>query len=299
MIRLRMAHIIILAACFLLVQGGQAVVYGAGVSINYTSTSISPPPTTGGNQAPASPTNSIGAPAATTVSSSTTTGTQNIGSFSSTSVTSTSTNSSTSSTQQLEQQPSTTDNLFQIIEQSETSKLIHLPNFNPLSENETLLPTAESYTVTVCLSYNDFSLPDCRDRKTSFQASAILASMFLNKHLKGTEVRPFRVVLPFLVPLDKQTQLLRKIEIRAIAIIRTAMLEDLKKSKDYLSESEEGRQQKLNTVIEDAKRALQDANSGANWSHHSIDDRINHDFQTSKAFKQFNNDIAVAQRSSQ
>jgi hypothetical protein len=170
-----------------------------------------------------------------------------------------------------------------------------MPNFNPLSEEEPLLPTAASYRVTVCVSYHDIVASSCRNKRTSSQASEILAAMILNKYLKGVNVRPFRVVLPSAVPSFKQTLLLRKIEKEAIAIIEAGMMEDLKKSKTFLSESEEGRQERLNIVIGDAKLALQDADNGVNWSHKIIDDKTNHDFQSEKAFRQFNNNISVAE----
>jgi hypothetical protein len=174
-----------------------------------------------------------------------------------------------------------------------------MPNFNPLSEEEPLLPSAKSYKVTVCVSYNNIIAPSCRNKRTSSQASEILAAMILNKYLKGVEVRPFRVVLSSAVPSAKQTLLLRKIEKDAIAIIEAGMMEDLKKSKTFLSESEEGRQERLNIVIEDAKLALQDADNGVNWSHKIKDDKTDHDFQSSKAFKQFNNNISFAELKSQ
>jgi len=180
-----------------------------------------------------------------------------------------------------------------------TIELIVPMNFNSLTGNEPLLPMAESYTVTVCLSYNNIAVSDCRDKKTPLQASQMLAEMMLNKYLKGVEIRPFRVVLPSAAPLTEQNQLLRKIEIEAVAIIEAKMLEDLKKSKIFLSESEEGRQKRLNIIAQDAKRALQEADSGANWSENIKKDRTSHNFQTAKAFKQFINNMSVAELKSQ
>ena len=123
--------------------------------------------------------------------------------------------------------------------------------------------------------------------------------MILNKYLKGTEVRPFRVILPSAAPLTEQTQLLRKIETEAIDIIEAKILEDLKKSKIFLSESEEGRQKRLNIITQDAKRAVQEADSGANWSHNVNNDRSSHVFQSAKTFKQLINNISVAELKSQ
>jgi len=122
--------------------------------------------------------------------------------------------------------------------------------------------------------------------------------MILNEYLKGTEIRPFRVILPSAAPLTEQTQLLLKIETEAIDIIEAEMLDDLKKSKKFLSESEEGRQKRLNIITQDAKRAVQEADSGANWSHNINNDRSSHVFQAAKAFKQFINNISVAQSGS-
>lgn len=297
MIRLQTALIVLLAACLLLVQGGVVTVYSSGVTIFYSSTTI-------GNTSNQTPVNQTpgSIPGNTGTSTTTTTpGTQNISSFSTTSsVTSPSSNSSSmSSSLQVQQQPNTTDTLFQTLEQSETSKLVHTPNFNPLSEEEPLLPSAKSYKLTVCVSYNNIIASGCRDKKTPSRASEILAAMILNKYLKGVEVRPFRVILPSAAPLTEQTQLLRKIETEAIAIIEAKMLEELKKSKIFLSESEEGRQKRLNIITQDAKQALQEADSGANWSHNIKNDRTSHDFQSAKAFKQFINNMSVAELKSQ
>ena len=292
MIRLKTALIVILAACLLLVQGGVVAVYSEGVSISVSSTSIvNTYNQAWGNPAPAqTPVNQA---SGSTPGNTGTSTTQSISSFSVTSsVTSPSSNSSTSSSSQVQQQPNTTDTLFQTLEQTETSKLVRTPNFNPLSEEEPLLPKAASYKVTVCVSYNDIVPSGCRYKRTPSQASEILAAMILNKYLKGTEVRPFRVILPSAAPLTEQTQLLRKIETEAIVIIEAKMLEDLKKSKIFLSESEEGRQQRLNIIIQDAKRAVQEADSGANWSHNIQNDRSSHVFQTAAAFKQFINNIS-------
>jgi len=275
MIRLQTALIALLAACLLLVQGEVAAVYSEGVSISVSSISIGNTYNQAlGNPAPASIPGNTG-----TSTTTTTPGTQNISSFSATSsVTSPSSNSSISTSSQVQQQPNTTDNLFQILEQTETSKLVRMPNFNPLSEEEPLLPSAKSYKVTVCVSYNNIVPSGCRYKRTPSQASEILAAMILNKFFEGTEVRPFRVILPSAVPLTEQTQLLRKIETEAIDIIKAKMLEDLKKSKTFLSESEKGRQQRLNIITQDEKRAIQEADSDANWSHNIQNDRSSHVF---------------------
>jgi hypothetical protein len=298
MIRLRTALIVMLAACLLLVQGGVVAVYSSGVTTFFSSTtSVNTSNQTPGNQPSVSPPGSTGTSTTTMIA-----GSQNIGSFSATTTSITpspSSNSSTSSPSQVQQQPNTTDTLFQTLEQSETSKLIRTPNFNPLTDEEPLLPSAASYKVTVCVSYHDIVASGCRNKRTSSQASEILAAMIFNEYLKGTEIRPFRVILPSAAPLTEQTQLLRKIETEAIDLIEAEILDDLKKSKIFLSESEEGRQKMLNIITRDAKRALQEADSGANWSHNINNDRSSHVFQATKAFKQFINNISVAQMKSQ
>jgi len=156
------------------------------------------------------------------------------------------------------------------------TELLHPINFNPLSGDEPLLPQAEPYAVTVCISYNDMTASGCADKKTPSQASEKLAAMVLNKYLKGSAVRPFRVVMPASVPSPQQTQLLRQIETEAIAIIETRMLK-------------EGNQQKQNIIIEDVKIARQEAQNGVNWSHNLTNDKSSHDFHTGKAFSQLNN----------
>jgi len=273
MIRLRTIMIVLLVPCFFFVQGVLSIVYsegGGGVPSNFqnyinTLTGILKNPSLA----------------------------QDLNSPSSTSTTSALTNS-TSIYQNANQTP------FSSYDTPEhTIELIVPMNFNSLTGNESLLPMAESYTVTVCISYNNIAMSECHDVKTPLQASQMLAEMMLNKYLKGIEIRPFRIVLPSAAPLTEQTQLLRKIETEAIAIIEAKMLEELKKSKIFLSESEEGRQKRLNIITQDAKQALQEADSGANWSHNIKNDRTSHDFQSAKAFKQFINNMSVAELKSQ
>ena len=276
MIRLRTIMIVLLVPCFFFVQGGFSIVYSEG-----------------GGGAPPNFQNYINTLTGILKNPSLA---QDLTSPSSTSTTSALTNS----TSIYQNNTSANQTPFSSYDTPEhTIELIVPMNFNPLTGNEPLLPMAESYTVTVCISYNNIAVSDCRDKKTPSQASEILAEMMLNKYLKGVEIRPFRVVLPSAAPLTEQTQLLRKIETEAIAIIEAKMLEDLKKSKIFLSKSEEGRQKRLNIIIEDAKRALQEADSGANWSHNIKNDRTSHDFQTAKAFKQFINNMSVAELKSQ
>ena len=314
MIRLRMINklshplLSILLIAFFLFQGWAAVVYSEGVSISFSNLSISGvqlstqswgtgttqtnttttvPGTTGTTSAPQDSTNNISPlfnsfintllQGSTTVSSPVTT-------------TTTSTIPSTSNPLQ---KPASLSNILQTPEPTE--ELIRPVTFKPLSEDEPLLPMAEPYPVTVCLSYNDMAVSGCPDKKTPSQASEKLAAMILNKYLKGIELRPFRVVMTSSVSSAQQIQLLCKIETEAIAVIEARMLEALKKSKMFLSETEEGRQQKQNIIIEDSKRARLEAENGINWSHNLRNDRSIHDFHTGKAFSKLNN-IAISGR---
>lgn len=155
---------------------------------------------------------------------------------------------------------------------------------SPLSSDQPLLPMARPYAVTICLPYNDSTAPGCIDKMTTAQASEILAAMILQKYFKGAEIRPFRVVMPSIVPPEMQNRILCQIETDAIYIIESKILEDLKKSKIFSSESEEGRLHKQNIIIEDAKTAREDAQKGINWSHTSKEDRSTHAFHEGKAF---------------
>jgi hypothetical protein len=187
--------------------------------------------------------------------------------------TSTQTTSSTSTSQTA---PGTQSSFTPYNTPEHTIELVNPVNLNPLSGDEPLLPMAEPYAVTVCLAYNNMAVSGCADKITSSQASEKLAAMMLNKYLNGVEVRPFRVVMPALVPSDQQIQLLRQIETEAIVIMETGMLK-------------EGNQQKQNIIIASAKIARQEAKSGANWSHSFKNDRSSHDFHIAKVFQQFSN----------
>jgi hypothetical protein len=159
---------------------------------------------------------------------------------------------------------------------------------SPLSKDEPLMPEARPYAVTICLSYNDSTAPGCSDKKTASQASEQLADVILNKYFKGNDIRPFRVVMPQAVPSEEQIRLLRQIETDAISIIETGMMQDLKSLKIFSSETEEGRSQKQNIIIEDVKTARQEAEKGVNWSHSTKEDRSVHTFHEGKAFVQLN-----------
>jgi len=245
---------VLLVVFFCLVQGGVAVVYSGMFSITETA---APSPGSGTQNSTSLTTYST-----PVVVSPVQTATQ--------------TTSSTSTSQNTTQSSFTPYNTTEHI-----NELVNPVNFNPLSGDEPLLPTAESYAVTVCLSYNNMELSDCADKITPLQASEKLAAMMLNKYLNDAEIRPFRVVMPSSVPSDQQIQLLRQIETEAIAIMEARMLK-------------EGNQQKQNIIIESAKIARHETESGANWSHILKNDRTIHNFHIAKAFQQFNNNILTA-----
>ena len=159
---------------------------------------------------------------------------------------------------------------------------------SPLSKDEPLLPGARPYAIMICLLYDDATAPGCADKKTVREASELLADVILNKYFKGTDIRPFRVVMPQAVTSEEQIRLLRQIETDAISIIESGMLNDLKSLTIFSSETEEGRAQKKNIIIEDAKTARQEAEKGVNWSHNSKEDRSVHTFHEGKAFVQLN-----------
>jgi hypothetical protein len=308
MIRLRMINklshplLSISLIAFFLFQGWVAVVYSEGVSISFSNLSISGVQlstqswgNTGGTQTNTTTTvpSTSGTPSSTQDSTANTTPLFNSfintllqGSTTVSSPTSSPASTIPSTSNPL-QKPASLSNILQTPEPTE--ELIRPVTFNPLSEDEPLLPMAEPYPVTVCLSYNDIAVSGCPDKKTSSQASEKLAAMILNKYLKGIEIRPFRVVMTSSVSSAQQIQLLCKIETEAIVIIEARMMEALKKSKMFLSETEEGRQQKQNIIIEDSKRARLEAANGINWSHNLRNDRSIHDFHTGKAFTKLNN----------
>jgi hypothetical protein len=166
--------------------------------------------------------------------------------------------------------------------------------FSPISEKESLLPVAEQYAVTICISYNNIKVSNCSDIKTPLEASQKIASMVLNKHFKGTEIRPLKIVMSLLMPQDEQTQLLYQIETDAIKMIEAYILEELKSSNEYAGDTPETKQQKHNFIMNRTQIAVQEAQSGNDWSHNSKEDRTIHTFLTQKVFKQFENTILTA-----
>lgn len=261
---------VLLVACLFLIHGGIAVVYSEGVSINFQGMTIQTWGGSGTQTAPTPPT----VPSSTVIQNSISSVTSTT-SIPATSSAATSLSTLTTSTSQ-KYAPITQTSISSYNTPEHITELLHPINFNPLSGDEPLLPQAEPYAVTVCISYNDMTASGCADKKTPSQASEKLAAMVLNKYLKGSAVRPFRVVMPASVPSPQQTQLLRQIETEAIAIIETRMLK-------------EGNQQKQNIIIEDVKIARQEAQNGVNWSHNLTNDKSSHDFHTGKAFSQLNN----------
>jgi len=153
-----------------------------------------------------------------------------------------------------------------------TSEILLPLYFNPLPENESLLPSAESYTITVCLPYNGLFPSGCAVKKTPSQASEILASSILNHYFKSTSVRPFKISMPSSMPLDQQALNLRQIELMSISIIESAILK-------------EGTQRNRNILQENMKIARQDAESGVNWSRHVNNDITTCNFHSGKTIK--------------
>lgn len=153
-----------------------------------------------------------------------------------------------------------------------TKELTHQPvTFGSLPENEPLLPNAEHYIVTVCLSFNNIFASGCSDKATPAQASEKLAEILLNKYFKGNESRPFRIILPSIMP-DQQKQLLHQIEIQAMTLVETRIF---KSNGTFIKEYD--------------KVAREEAERGVNWSHTLKDDKSIHDFYTKKAFTKLNN----------
>jgi hypothetical protein len=291
---------ILLVAYFCFVQGGVAVVYSAGATITYGSMTVFGHPSDVGTQTTTSvPSGGMGNVPATPVSGSAgSSGTQSVYNGPLTATTSTSTPSSIStptSITSLQQYTTTTTTSTTLKTHDPTEKLLRPVYFNALSEEQPFFPQAEPYVVTVCLSYNDVTASGCLDKETPSQASEKLATMILNKYLKGIEIRPFRIVMPSSVPSAQQIQLLRKIETEAIAITEAKMLKDVKNSKMFLTATEEGRRQKQNDIIENAKIARQEVDRGINWSHGCKGDRASHDFHTGKSFRQLDS-IAISER---
>jgi hypothetical protein len=297
---------ILLVAYFCFVQGGVMKAYSEGRTINFSNFSIGGVQTytqewgNSGTQTPTSvPSGGMGNVPATPISGSIgSSGTKSVYNTPINATTSESTPSSISTPTFITslQQYTTTATTSSILKtQDSTEKLLRPVYFNALSEEEPFFPQAEPYVITACISYNDVTASGCIDKETPSQASEKLATMILNKYLKGVEVRPFRIVMPSSVPSAKQIQLLRKIETEAISIIEAKMLKDVKNSKMFLTATEEGRRQKQNDIIENAKIARQEVDRGINWSHSCKGDRASHDFHTGKSFRQLDS-IAISER---
>ncbi|PKN38221.1 MAG: hypothetical protein CVU62_05015 [Deltaproteobacteria bacterium HGW-Deltaproteobacteria-2] len=150
--------------------------------------------------------------------------------------------------------------------------------FGSLPENEPLLPSPESYIVTVCLSFNNMPASGCSDKATSTQASEKLAEIILDKYFKGTESRPFRVVMSSTMTMAQQKELLHQIEIQAMTLVETGIF---KSNGTFIKEYD--------------KVAREEAERGVNWSHTSKDNKSIHDFYTKKAFTRLNN-IAIQEK---
>ncbi|KQC06240.1 MAG: hypothetical protein APR62_01310 [Smithella sp. SDB] len=152
-------------------------------------------------------------------------------------------------------------------------ELVQPVTFSSLSENEQLLPDAEPYIVTVCLSYNNFPLAGgCSSTVTSEHAGEKLATILLNRYFNGSEPRPFRVVMQSMMTLDHQKQVLQQIEIHAVTIIESRIF----KAHGTL-------------IKEYEKISKEEAERGVNWSHKSNDENSIYEFNTKKAFTRLHN----------
>jgi len=152
-----------------------------------------------------------------------------------------------------------------------TKELIRPATFSPLSEKETLLPDAEPYIVTVCLSYNNASASGCSDNVTHEKVGEKLAGILLSRYFNGSEAMPFRVVMPSAMHTDQQKQLLHQIEIQAIAIIESRIF---KADGIFIKEYN--------------KIAREEADSGVNWSRITKNDKSTYEFHSKKAFAKLN-----------
>lgn len=271
----RKLSLLLLIICVLFSQ--RVIVYGQGVSIEFSSLSsgsIQITTQSWGNINPSSqPT-----PITTTTGASTTT-------YSSTTPMATNnsnvgiSNLTTTSAYQ-KNNNSAGPSLYNPIDPTELTKELTRPvTFSPLSENESLLPNAESYIVTVCLAYNNVFVSGCSSTVTPEQASEKLSEILLNRYFNGTESRPFRVVMPSTMPTDQQTRLLNEIELKAGSIVAFRIFKA-----DGTS------------INEYDKIAKEEAKTGVNWSHTSNDDKSIHDFYTKKVLTKISK-IALQEKS--
>jgi len=155
--------------------------------------------------------------------------------------------------------------LFDTDEQM-TKELIRPAVFRSLPESESLLPCAQAYSVTVCLSFNNPPVPVCSGMTTPEEAARKLADNLLDGHFKKTDPRPFRVMMPAAMPMDQQKKLLYQIESRAISLIEAQAFADEAKLKAY-----------------DAT-ARQEAQTGVNWTQTRKEDLSVHRYHTKEGF---------------
>ena len=277
--------LIALIICFCLFQRG--FVYGEGVSIDFSSVTYGGiqinTSTWGNTNIPSSPPTT---PTPITPSMPTSTGTSSTSTYSSTqtqtinSSISSNLNNLTSSYQKLNNSTTWQSGYYNpsYVPTELNKELIRSATFSPLSEKEPLLPDAEPYIVTVCLPFNNTSIPGCFDKVNSEQASEKLAGILLNRYFNGTVSRPFRVIFPLVMPIKEQKNSLHQIEIQAIAIVESLVFNaDGAFIKEY------------------NKIAREEAKIGVNWSHTLKDEKSINEFQTKKAFTKLNN-IAIQEK---
>lgn len=107
-----------------------------------------------------------------------------------------------------------------------TKELIQPITFGSLPENESLLPDAESFGTTVCLSDSPIVPPACSDLTPLEEAAHKLAATFLNAQAKKARSRPFRIVMPATMPMERQKAWVNQIESQAITLIESQAFQD-------------------------------------------------------------------------
>jgi hypothetical protein len=150
---------------------------------------------------------------------------------------------------------------------------------------------SQSYVLAVCL--NSYDVTEACLGKTPEQASAKLAEMILKQYFKNLEVQYFRLVMPSATPSVEQIQWLRKIEGKTIDMVEARMLADIKSMKAFQWDTEAVKQEKQNSIMEDARRARREAAAGTNWSHNWGGAAPSHDFHEGEGLRELK-DIATS-----
>jgi len=168
-----------------------------------------------------------------------------------------------------------------------TDQLFRRLNFKPLTDDEPLMPCAEYYAVTICLTFNEITPDGCIETETTpTQTAEKLASFILNKSLKSVINRPFRIVFPTSMPEKNQLQVLHEIETKAISIIEKVSLQEMTRWSNHLSLTEEKRLQEqfLSQYLDIAR---QQADRGMNWTHILKRDKSIYNYNMPKIYANF------------